>query len=101
MKREIMTLALTAAMAASIGDDCVRRTMEYRTPQAGGGRGGTTAPTTRHPSGNGWMEIKDGIYRCYAFDFKPDICTRIQQLPRTAATVNKEERPGPSAIPYS
>ena len=76
MKKKIMTLVLTAAMAASMGmtafaGQWVQNTTGWK----------TTAPT-RYPSGNGWMEIMMASTNATHL-IQMDICTQTQQ-PRTA-----------------
>ena len=78
MKKKIMTLALTATMAASMG----------MTAFAGQWVQNTTGwwlqedNPTRYPSGNGWMEIMMASTNATHL-IQMDICTQIQQ-PRTA-----------------
>ena len=78
MKKKFMTLALTAAMAASMGMTAFAGQWVQNT--TGGGRK-TTVPT-RYPSGNGWMEIMMASTNATHL-IQMDICTQIQQ-PRTA-----------------
>lgn len=95
MKKKIMTLALTAAMAASMGMTALQDS-GFRTRPAGGGRK-TTVPT-RYPSGNGLTEIRTGSTSAM-LSIPTDISIRIQQL-RTA-TPSMRMVPGRSATLYS
>ena len=77
MKKKFMTLALTAAMAASMGmtafaGQWVQNTTGWWWQEDNGS----------YPSGNGWMEIKMASTNA-THSIQTDICTRIQQ-PRTA-----------------